>query len=48
MNAGLHTKADLGCRREKKSMKITDSQMRHLALSGTDTLPMWNYTIALS
>jgi len=42
---GLRVKAHLVRRRYKKGVKITDDQMRDLALCKDDTLPRWNYTI---
>ena len=45
---GLRVKAHLVRRRYKKGVKITDDQMRNLALSRHDTLPKWNYTICPS
>jgi len=42
---GLHVRAHLVRRRYKKGVKITDAQMRDLALSRHNTLPKWNYTI---
>ena len=44
--AGLRVKAHLVRRRYKKGVKITDAQMRDLALTKDATLPRWNYTIA--
>jgi hypothetical protein len=42
---GLSVKAHLNRRRYKKGVKVTDAQMRDLALSKDETLPKWNYTI---
>jgi hypothetical protein len=44
--SGLRVKAHLVRRRYKKGVKITDAQMRDLALTKDATLPRWNYTIA--
>ncbi len=42
---GLNVKAHLVRKRYKKGVKITDAQMRDLALSRHENLPKWNYTI---
>lgn len=43
---GLRVRAHLVRRRYEKGVKITDVQMRQLAITQDDALPRWNYTIA--
>ena len=47
-NTGLHVRAHLVRRRYEKGIKVTDAQMRELAITKDDALPMWNYTIGPS
>ncbi len=42
---GLRLRAHLVRRRYHKGVKISDAQMRQLAITTDDTLPRWNYTI---
>jgi len=42
---GLHVKAHLVRKRYKKGVKITDAEMRDLALDKHHALPKWNYTL---
>ena len=47
-NTGLHVRAHLVRRRYEKGIKVTDAQMRELAITKDEALPMWNYTIGPS
>jgi len=42
---GLRVRAHLVRRHYEKGVKITDAQMRQLAIAKDDALPKWNYTI---
>ncbi len=42
---GLRVRAHLVRRRYHKGVRITDLQMRQLAITKDDALPKWNYTI---
>ena len=42
---GLRVRAYLVRRRYQKGVKVTDLQMRQLAITKDDALPKWNYTI---
>ncbi len=47
-STGLHVRAHLVRRRYEKGIKVTDAQMRELAITKDEPLPMWNYTIGPS
>ena len=47
-STGLHVRAHLVRRRYEKGIKVTDAQMRELAITKDEALPMWNYTIGSS
>ena len=44
----MHVRAHLVRRRYEKGIKVTDAQMRELAITKDEALPMWNYTIGSS
>ena len=47
-STGLRVRAHLVRRRYEKGIKISDAQMRELAITKDEALPTWNYTIAPS
>lgn len=47
-STGLRVRAHLVRRRYEKGIKISDAQMRELAITQDEALPAWNYTIAPS
>jgi len=47
-STGLRVHAHLVRRRYEKGIKVTDAQMRELAITKDEALPMWNYTIGPS
>jgi hypothetical protein len=44
-HAGLRVRANLVRRSYEKGIKVTDAQMRELAITRDDALPTWNYTL---
>jgi len=46
--AGLRVRAHLVRRRYEKGIKVSDAQMRELAITKDEALPRWNYTIGPS
>ncbi len=45
-NAGLRVEAHLDQRIYRKGRKVTERQLKELALSTHDICPRWNYTLA--
>ena len=43
---GLKVEAQLDCEIYRKGRKVTDQQLKELALSTHDICPRWNYTLS--